>query len=258
MDSEPTHWITALRRSHERLRALVGPLDGERLRSPSYASEWSIADVLSHVGSTAEIFALFLDAGLTGGQPPGREQFEPIWAVWNAKSAEEQAADAVAVDAAFVARIETLDPAQRDQLHLSMFGMEVDIVGLARMRLSEHAVHTWDIAVALDDAAVIDPDAVTLLVDTLAQLVARIGHPTGDVRAIAVRTTGPDREYVLGVGETVTLIAGGGDPGLPEIRIPAEAFVRLVYGRLDPGHSPTVGGTGAVDLDLLRSVFPGF
>ena len=28
----------------------------------------------------------------------------------------------------------------------------------------------------------------------------------------------------------------------PEFRIPAEAFVRLVYGRLDPGHTPTTHG----------------
>ena len=41
-----------------------------------------------------------------------------------------------------------------------------------------------------------------------------------------------------------------------ELVLPAEAFVRLVYGRLDPGHTPPVEGDA--DLDELRAVFPGF
>jgi hypothetical protein len=47
----------------------------------------------------------------------------------------------------------------------------------------------------------------------------------------------------------------GGDPPAPDLELPAEAFVRLVYGRLDPAHTPPVSGTA--DLDELRSVFPG-
>jgi hypothetical protein len=39
--------------------------------------------------------------------------------------------------------------------------------------------------------------------------------------------------------------------------LPAESFIRLVYGRLDPEHTPaTVGQDG--ELDVLRSTFPGF
>jgi hypothetical protein len=38
--------------------------------------------------------------------------------------------------------------------------------------------------------------------------------------------------------------------------LPAEAFVRLVYGRLDPDHTPPVE-TGGDELDALRKVFPG-
>jgi hypothetical protein len=39
--------------------------------------------------------------------------------------------------------------------------------------------------------------------------------------------------------------------------MPAEAFIRLLYGRLDPAHTPPVESTG-VDLDELRQLFPGF
>ena len=47
-----------------------------------------------------------------------------------------------------------------------------------------------------------------------------------------------------------------GEDGLPELRLSAEAFLRLVYGRLGPAHTPPVEA-GGVDLDELRQLFPG-
>lgn len=257
MDTDPTHWTAAIRGSHERLVSLVAPLDGERLRGPSYDSEWSIAQVLSHLGSQTEVFNMFLDAGLSGESAPGRELFEPIWAAWNAKTAEAQARDAVANGTAFVERISALDPAQRDALHLTMFGSDLDFVGLMRMRLGEHAVHTWDIAVALDDAATVAPDAVTLLVDTLGQVVTRTGKPTDAPLLVGIHTTDPERHFLLDINEAVGLTEADNDADLPELVLPAEAFLRLVYGRLDPAHSPPTEAS-ADALDLLRGVFPGF
>ncbi len=59
-----------------------------------------------------------------------------------------------------------------------MFGSEQDLAGLARMRLSEHAVHTWDVVVALQPSAPVAPEAVDLLVDSLGAVAARTGTST--------------------------------------------------------------------------------
>ena len=166
MEPSPAPWISALRHSHDRLRAGVEPLGLADLEQRSYASEWSIAQVLSHLGSQAEIFGLFLDAGLTGQEPPGREEFMPIWDSWNAKDPQAQASDALRADQATLERFESLDADEQARLHLNMFGMELGATGLARMRVGEHAIHTWDVVVALDPAATVAPDAVDLLVDT--------------------------------------------------------------------------------------------
>lgn len=261
METSPEPWIAALRHSHNRLQAAAEPLDGEALRQPSYASEWSIAQILSHLGSQAEIFGMFLDAGLTGTEPPGRDAFPPIWAAWNSRGPESQAADALRADEAITERFESLDRAQRSRLRLRLFGRDLDATGLAQMRLSEHALHTWDIAVALDPAATVAPDAVGLLVDTLGELVARAARPDGKKRRLHVSTTSPDRSFVLETGDAVTLApaAAGTPPGLrlPGLRLPAEALVRLVYGRLDPAHTPPFEGPQA-DLEQLRRIFPGF
>jgi uncharacterized protein (TIGR03083 family) len=250
------------------LRTLAEPVTAGQLQQRSYAREWSIAQVFSHIGSQSEVFGLFLDAGLNGQDAPGRDAFPPIWDAWNARSPQAQAADAVVADEALVERIESLDADQRDRFRLELFGMDLDMAGLLRMRLGEHAIHTWDIAVALNPAATVAPDAVALLVDTLGQLVTRSGKPDGTQLRLLVSATSPRRRFILESGETVTLtpadgaeslpeLTDAGAQSLPELRLPAEALVRLVYGRLDPAHTPAVEARG-VDLDELRRIFPGF
>jgi uncharacterized protein (TIGR03083 family) len=257
METSPDPWIGALRHSHDRLQALVEPLDVAQLEQRSYASEWSIAQVLSHLGSGAEIFGLFLEAGLAGQDPPGRDAFVPIWNVWNAKDPQAQAAEGLQADEGTAERFESLGPEQKAGLRLNVFGMDMGVTGLARMRVSEHAIHTWDVAVALDPSATVAPDAVALLIDTVGQLAARSAKPDEKQRRLLVSTTDPERHFILETGDSVSLTESDGEEGLPELRLPAEAFVRLVYGRLGPAHTPPVEADG-VDLDELRQLFPGF
>src|SRR5271155_5577752 len=257
MQTSPDPWISALRHSHDRLQALVEPLGQDQLEQRSYASEWSIAQVLSHLGSGAEIFNLFLDAGLAGQDPPGREAFGPIWNTWNAKDPQAPAGDGLRADEETVERFESVNPDQKAQLRLRLFGMDMDTTGLARMRVSEHAIHTWDVAVALDPSATVAPDAIGLLIDTVGQLAARSAEPDGKQRRLRVSTTDPKRHFILETGDAVSLTESDGSDDLPELRPPAGAFVRLVYGRLGPHHTPPVEADG-VDLDELRQLFPGF
>jgi uncharacterized protein (TIGR03083 family) len=261
MEPSPGPWISALRHSHDRLRASVEPLGPDQLTQRSYPSEWTIAQVLSHLGSQAEIFGLMLEAGLARQEPPGREEFPPIWDRWNAKDPQAQASDALSADQATLERLESMDAGERERLHLKLFGMDIDAAGFARMRVSEHAVHTWDVLVALDPAATLAPDAVALLIDTLPQVAGRSAKPDGQQRKVRVSTTDPEREFILETGDEVTLTPSDRDatpePGLSELRLPAEALIRLIYGRLDEAHTPPAE-TAGVELDELRQIFRGF
>jgi uncharacterized protein (TIGR03083 family) len=244
--ADPIPWVRAQRASHDQLTSIVTTLDADVLRRQSYAKEWSIAQVLSHLGSQAEIFALSFDAGLTGGDPPGQEAFGPIWDVWNARSPEEQVTQSVAVNEALNLRIEALSDEELESIRLAMFGMNVDAAGLLRMRLSEHAMHTWDIAVTLDSGARVSPEAVELLIDGLPQMTGRLVKKAADPAVIAVTTTDPARTFTLDTGG-VTLTPGASDaPASGSLELPAEALLRLVYGRLDEAPAE------------LKEVFPGF
>ncbi|HKB30699.1 MAG TPA: maleylpyruvate isomerase family mycothiol-dependent enzyme, partial [Streptosporangiaceae bacterium] len=210
---EPRALIAALRSSFDRLDSLVTPLSPAQLAGPSYCDEWTIAQVLSHLGSGAEISALLLDAGLAGREPPGRESFLPIWDGWNARSPQQQATGWRSSDAALVERFESLTGEELARFHIDMFGMELDAAGLASMRLSEHIMHTWDVAVALDPAARLTADGVDLLAGTLGQFAGRIGKPQGEHFAAVVHTTGPRRDLLLTVGDSVKLTGTAGTAG---------------------------------------------
>jgi uncharacterized protein (TIGR03083 family) len=257
--SDPELWLRALRGSHDRLVTIVGTLDADDLTRQSYASEWSIAQVLSHLGSGAEIFNLNLTAGLEGLDPPAREQFQSIWDVWNARPPQEAAEVSIWANEEVISRLEGLSADKREAFRVAMFGMTLDLAGVLRMRLSEHAVHTWDVAVAVDPAARVATDAVGLLIDGLPQMMAWMGKKAADPAVIAVTTTGPSRTFTLDTGG-VTMAPGAGDSAASgSLDLTAEALLRLVYGRLDDSAEAT-GEVKASNVSLsgLKAVFPGF
>jgi len=134
-----------------------------------------------------------------------------------------------------------------------MFGMNLDITGVLRMRLSEHAVHTWDVAVAVDPAARVSADAVGLLIDGVPPMIGWMSKKAADPAVIAVTTTDPARTFTLDTGG-VTLTPGQAETPA-SLRLTAEELLRLVYGRLD--ESATVSASN-LSLADLRAVFPGF
>ncbi len=251
-------WVAALRRSHDQVAARSATLDAETLRMNSYCPGWDIAQVLSHLGSQAEMFGLMLDAGLTGGEAPGPADMPAIWDVWNNRTPLEQAGESTTSNERLVERLEALDPAQVSSFHVTAFGRDLDLVGVLRMRLFEHAIHAWDIAVSFEPGAVVDQASVDLLVDGLPSVAARVGKPLITQTTLRILTNDPDREFALTTGE-VSLEPWTDQDATGTLRLPAEALVRLVYGRLDPAHTPPLAldSTG-IDLEQLRSIFPGF
>ncbi len=261
MEQDPRAWIAVLRNSHERLASVVAPLTPEQLRGPSYCSDWTVAQVLSHVGSGAEIALMMLPAALGRAEPPGRDSFQPIWDTWNAKSPDEQAADGLSVDEKQVQALEKLSDDELASVSFQFFGMTLDSVGMIRLRLGEHAMHTWDVAVSQDPAARVSGDAVALLIDNVPQFLApRLGRVPDEPFRTHIRATDPDRDYLLIAADPVSMPDWPGDGGGAdgEVRMPSEALLRLAYGRMDPGHTPGEVEADPAILDRLRRVFPGF
>ncbi len=249
-----TDRLEALRNSVDRLHAVVDGLDPARLGDPAYPTEWTVADVLSHLGSGAVILRRRLDDTLAGVDTPA-DAAQAVWDVWNGKSPEAQAADALISDRDLLDRLLGLTDAERDGFRFAMGPMTFDLEGFVGLRLNEHALHLWDIEVAFDPAATVMPDAVACIVDNLQMFARFTGKPLDEARTLTVETTDPERTVIVTLGPDEVALSTAGPVDAPDLRLPAEALVRLVYGRLDPGHTPPT--TGPADLDELRRVFPG-
>ena len=247
--------LEALGLSVGHLRSLVEPLSDAQLEEAAYPTEWTIADVLSHIGSGAVIMQRRLEDIID--EKPTPDDFAPgVWDIWNAKSAQAKAADALVADRALLRRVEAVPNETRSTFRFPMGPLELPFDGFVGMRLNEHALHTWDIEVTMDPAATVPVESAAQAVDNLQVITRFTARPPGSTRAIAVRTDHPRRTFSIELApDSVTL--GPGDQSLqPDLELPAEAFVRLVYGRLDPTHTPsTVRDSGA--LAELREVFPG-
>jgi uncharacterized protein (TIGR03083 family) len=252
--------LSALSDSHDRLVAAAKPLTGDEVTGPSYCAEWSVAQVLSHLGSGAEIFGLLVEAGLHGREAPGQEQNQAIWAIWDAKSPQDQARDGVAEDGELVELLASIPTEKRLAWRLSIWGSERTLADVIVMRLAEHTLHTWDVEVIRNPEATVAGDAAGLILDFQMQLVGMIGKPLERELRVHVTTEEPERYFELTAGpDGVALAPADPDPavGAATLRLPAEAFARLLAGRLDAEHPAQVEAYG-LDLDDLRQVFPGF
>ncbi|MEU8238222.1 maleylpyruvate isomerase family mycothiol-dependent enzyme [Actinoplanes missouriensis] len=253
--------VAALRSEHDDLAALVPMLSAKQLTGPSGASEWTIADVLSHVGSGAEITLAGFRAAVGAAEAPGPDFNQSVWDRWNAASPQEQATGSVASDEALVAALESVPEQDHDNLRVRTFLPDpVSFATFTALRLSEVAQHTWDVRAGLDPSATVAAGSAAVLAEHLAGdlgfMLGFIGKPKEAPAPAVVEIGGTP--YRIVVDESVRLTT-------EELPVTAtftgslEAALRLIYGRLTPRHTPeSVTVSGNVTLDDLRAVFPGF
>lgn len=253
-----TDWLAALDESSRRVAELVVGLGDEQLNAPSYAAGWSIAQVLSHLGSAAEIGTVLVRRGIGGDETaPTRQDTRPVWERWNAMPVFEQREQWVGVDARHRELLRTVSD---HPLRVPYFAGLLSVQEYAGYRLSEQSVHGWDIAVAMDPLATIAPIEVGLLWHRLDLVATRFCAP--DVLArlspgqIEVRTTSPPAVYCMNLGGELHLLPC--EPAEPSatVRGSAEAVLRLVYGRSHA--TDDLRTEGAVTLDDVRALFPGY
>ena len=246
--------LEALRTSVSQLRSVVPSLSDAQLEMPAYPSEWTIAQALSHLGSTAEILRRRYEDALAGHET-SPDFNQSVWDTWMAKSPREQANDSLVADREILEGLDGLSTEDRARFKFTMGPIALDFDSFVYFRLNEHLLHSWDVDVALDPSAVLSAHAVPFVIDNLEMAVSYSGKSTAAQHLVHVRTTDPRRDVTFSIGADGVAIESSGPVDRPDLILPAEALIRLVYGRLDPAHAPPVEGDG--DLDELRRTFPG-
>lgn len=250
--------VAALRRHHDQLAELVPDLsDDDQLTGPSGASEWSVAQVLSHLGSGAEISRKPI--ARAAGLELTEEDNQSVWARWDAATPRQQATSYVVHDRAYVEAIESLSAEQRAGLSvdLGFLPAPVPLTVAIGMRLNEVANHAWDVRVALDPAARVDAEAAEVLVELFAdELSFLLGFSSKPDQLDGPATIAIPGGAIV-VGDAVALTTDAVQP-TATFEGAQEAAVRLLSGRLRPPYDAGVRVTGGVSLDELRRVFPGY
>ena len=249
--------IAELRAIHDRLAAEVAGLTPDQLTAQSGAEDWTVADVLSHLGSGSEIsrFPVLAATG-TGEDAP---ENQAVWDRWNALAPADQAAAFLETEERLVSTYEGLTPEQRESIHIDLGFMPqpLPLATVLGMRLNEVALHGWDVEAGLDPAAALSDTSAALVArhftETMSFMLGFVGKP---------EAVGPARvalgDYSIVLGDAVSLEPGT-DGATATFEGPLEAGIRLMAGRLKPEYTPAgVDVTGKVTLDELRKVFPGY
>jgi uncharacterized protein (TIGR03083 family) len=252
--------INAQRRTYEQLAELVTPLTDEQLGHQSGASDWAVSQVLSHIGSGAEIHLDTLKLAQAGHERP-TDQNEGIWARWNAMSPREQAAGFLHHGKALVEWVGALDAAEREDLRIVLpYLPEPATLALyIGLRLNEDALHGWDVAVAYDDKAEIPTETAEVLLGLyrgpMAFMLGFTGKPAELTTPahLAVRT--PEATLGLDLAERAALTDVPAHPD-GELQLPLGAFLRLMAGRYRD--LPDDAVSGSVSAADLQRVFPGY
>ncbi|GHH88477.1 hypothetical protein GCM10018793_68280 [Streptomyces sulfonofaciens] len=254
-------WLRALRASSERLSGAAGTLTKAELERPSMAAGWSVAAVLSHLGSAAEICANLLERGIAGDERgPVRKELEPVWERWNALPPLAQREAWRAADARHLGLLGSLGRREHESVRVPYFAGLLSVPNYIGYRLSEQSLHAWDVEAALHPGKAIPAPEVALLWERLDLVATRFRNPGTLLRLapaqLTVALTDPARTLLLDLGAELHLYPCEPSRPVGAVTGTAEAVLRLVYGRNRLEDDVRV--SGALALDDLRSLFPGF
>jgi uncharacterized protein (TIGR03083 family) len=262
MTSLADRTIASLRAEHDATATAVRDLTDDQLTGASGAAEWTVADVLSHLGSGAVITLAGLKSALGARRTPEAGFNESVWDDWDVMSPAEQRAGFLEYDAELITDFEALDGQQREslRLHVGFAPAPLSVAAFGGLRLHESAQHSWDVRVAGAPAAGLLPGTAGVLAELfsgeLAFLLGFIGK--ADRIADPVRLDIAGSGYELSIADSVAFVSTSERP-TASFTGPLEAALRLIAGRLGPRYTPAdLTVTGNVTLEDLRTVFPGF
>jgi uncharacterized protein (TIGR03083 family) len=254
--------IDELRRGRDELARQVATFTEIDLARPSACADWDVSQVLSHLGSAAEIGVATLEAAVAGQDPPGQEANPPIWDRWNAMSRVERSSEWAEWTERNQSAFESLDDAALGALRVnySFFPAPIDAVALAGMRLNEQALHHWDVASTFDRDATIPESAAELLIDRMPGMMRWAGHAekwSGGHGRISITTTAPERAWTLRIADAVEIEETQSDEPIG-LTLPGETFIRLIAGRLRDADAVRVQAVGPATIADVAAMFPGF
>jgi uncharacterized protein (TIGR03083 family) len=231
----------AVRREAAAIAATMRDKDERGWDAPSWCEGWSLLDVVSHLTEGTERFYLQTRAALDGQPVPEFSMDER-----NARRAKVKALPKAAMLAELERRNETFfaDLEGRDDAALARPavplgpGRTLSGAQVAELRLNELLLHHWDLLAPSQPDATLSPAGAGLVADYVLGNAARMAKPDalqGLDATFLCDTSGSGGGPVTitcrdGKADVARGAAGRADATL---RLPAEALLRFLWGRVD-------------------------
>jgi uncharacterized protein (TIGR03083 family) len=246
-------------RQRRRLAALLASLDEGQWATPSRCDGWTCRDVVSHLTTVNEFWALSIAAGRSGEPTRYLAGFDPVATPAQLVEASPATTTAQLLDAftattaSLAAALDGIDavgralPAEAPPGHLS-----IDAVVLHA--LWDSWIHERDITLPLGLEPDEEPDEVAAGLRYAVGLGPALLATTGSIRTgqFAVRAEDPDLDLVVEVGTDVVVRDGNGGMALPSIVGSAVELLESFSLRTSP---PTLPGSDGWMVEGLSVLF---
>ena len=248
-----------LLRQRERLAVVLAGLDEGQWDAPSRCEGWTVQDVIAHLVTTNQFWAISIASGRQGAPTRFLTTFDPVAtpAVMVDAVRDQAAADtlaqftetntALAEALSAMSDAEWLLPAEGPPGH-------IPVCAVVAHALWDSWIHERDIVVPLGFDPVVVPDEVALCLSYAAALSPAFLAAGGSIRTgtLAVDATDPDVRVVVEVGPTVTVGEQVGAVDGPRLAgdavelVESLSFRRALTHDVDPTDQWMLGGLAEV------------
>jgi uncharacterized protein (TIGR03083 family) len=236
-----------LLRQRRRLLKLLGALTDEEWAAPSRCAQWSVKDVVSHLVSTDQFWAISLPSARQGEPTRFLATFDPVASPaqlvdrMRDASPAEVLAQYTTHAGAFLEVVTSVSPdewslpAEAPPGHLAM-----NVTALHA--LWDAWIHERDIVIPLGKAPTEDPDETAAILAYAAALSPAfyVARGTGERGTLAVEATDPAVVFTVEVGDTVVVRRGAAPDG-PRLVGRAVDLIEGLSHRAPLAHSFTEG-----------------
>jgi uncharacterized protein (TIGR03083 family) len=213
-----------LLRQRRRLADTLAKLDAEQWAAPTRCEGWSVQDVIAHLNTTNQFFAISISAGLAGEPTRFLATFDPVASPAEMVAKARSQTTAEVLDA-FVTSTDGLARAVAglDEVGWATLGEappgHVSLRAVALHALWDAWIHERDVLLPLGLPIVEEADEISDSLRYAAALGPAFATTLGSTRcgAIGVDVTGPDDRFTVEVGDVVVVRDGDAPAGAPTL-----------------------------------------
>lgn len=270
--NEPTFQavMSALKREYQTVIQDVESRPSSYVEQDSYCANWKNYQVISHLGSGAELFQKSLETALDGKEAVTPEGRQAVWGHFDSLAPEAVYPEFRDRMDKLMAYLEALPDSKHNEI-IPTFAGNLPLPRALLTRLNEVALHVWDIQVKHNPKLTLNDESAALLlpmvVDRLPNRAKREGLDELHGSPVSFDLSGAaSRQFTLSPGaEQASVEDGLASNALFTVKMSAEAFERMVAGR-QPIQDAVTSGQAQVSANpanmgaypSLNKIFPGY